>query len=97
MILERPLKILSLLSVALLLGGCSLDATLEALSQEDLLPEFSEKASYVDLTPSSSQGVRTNGNYEAQVSVSYYDSQPEVLTPKGYTVQTNLQSTLFKE
>lgn len=87
--------LLILLSAAVL-PGCSLEASLESLTQ-DIGQILSQKSTSTEVTPSSSQGVLTTKGYEVQSSVSYYNATPETVTNKGYTVQTNVQSTLFKE
>ncbi|KHD89169.1 MAG: hypothetical protein OM95_04950 [Bdellovibrio sp. ArHS] len=83
-----------------LLSGCSFNAQILNLSENTSpgpAPVLSEKMPPLEVTPSSSQGVYTTGGYQAQVSISYYDAQPEPQTSSGYTVRTSLQSNLFKE
>lgn len=77
-------------------SGCSMDASIQSLSQE-IEQILSRKPTSMEVTSSSSQGVYTTKGYEVQSSVSYYNVKSEVVTSKGYTVQTNIQSTLFKE
>lgn len=81
---------------AIVLSGCSMDASIQSLSQ-DIEKILFQKSTSTEVTPSSSQGVYTTKGYEVQSSVSYYNAKPEAVTNKGYTVQTNIQSTLFKE
>ncbi|WP_374029952.1 hypothetical protein [Bdellovibrio bacteriovorus] len=80
---------------ASLLGGCSFEASIQSLSSD--INTISQKATSSEVTPASKQGVFTTKGYEVQTSVSYYSAPAEVTTAQGYTVNMNVQSTLYKE
>lgn len=88
-------NLIVLLLVPLGIAACSMDASIQSLAQD--VSEIFGKSTPAEFVSSSSQGVYTTKGYEVQSSVSYYKAKPEVLTPQGYTVQTNVQSTLFKD
>lgn len=75
------------------IAGCSLEASIESL--KEVSPSLS-KATSEEIVPVSSQHAYTTKGYEVQGSVSYYTTSPEVITPQGYTVQTSVQSALFR-
>lgn len=87
-------KICLYIGLVLSVSACSLDASIQSFSQN--ISDTFSKVTPAEVVPSSSQGVYTTKGYIVQSSMSYYNAKPEVLTDQGYTVQTNVQSTLFR-
>lgn len=76
--------------------GCSMEASIESLG-ESVSEIFSAKSTSRDVTPGSQQNVITGSGYQVQGSVDFYEGAGQIKTSGGYKVQTNLQSTLFRE
>lgn len=91
----RGLGLCAGLAALVLLEGCSMEASIDAISKE-VTAVFS-KASATEVTSGSSQNSYTARGYKIQASVSYQDSKPEGKTSRGYKVYTNIQGTIFKE
>lgn len=85
-----------LLVIVPLLGACTLEANISSI-YEDVKSIFPEKNSYLETVAASNQHSITADGYEAQVSITHYNSQQEAVTSGGYTVQTSIQSTIYRK